>query len=227
MKTNKTDTPLLESVDQASKITNKNSNGTKKKSLATSISKKSSKPLKTQINGKKKLKKTPKDSKSVEVEQKPPETDNVDNVDDKTDKEEVKDQLTPKQELFCQLYAIHIDYLWNGTQAYAEAYWYNLSDIKQNKICQASASRMLRNVKVLERLRKLQDDFLSDEMIDKELAFVALQRADLWSKMRAISEYNRLKWRINNLVELSAWEELLNKFRISFDGKTKDIVGWG
>lgn len=120
------------------------------------------------------------------------------NEDEKIDKK----WLTAKQELFCQLYSTNMDYYGNWTQAYAMAYDKDLKDKWENKASQVWASRMLRNDKVLSRIRELQNSFLSDEMIDKELSFVALQRDDLGAKMRAINEYNKLKQRITDKSEI-------------------------
>lgn len=133
-------------------------------------------------------------------------------IKEKKEEKEVKKWLNPKQEFFCQLYATNIEYLGNWTQAYAMAYWKDLDDPKENKASRNWAYENLTKPDILERIRELQNDFLSEEMVDKELSFVALQRADLSSKMRAISEFNKLKKRITEKMELKhtdLWEALL------------------
>lgn len=120
-------------------------------------------------------------------------------------KEEKK--LTPKQELFCQLYATNLDYFGNWVQAYAKAYWIDLTQKWGYQTAKTNASKMLTNANLLERLRELGDDVLNDVMIDKELAFVATQRAELWPKMKAINEYNKLKQRIIDKSEVKhSWD---------------------
>ena len=124
-----------------------------------------------------------------------------------------KKWLTAKQELFCQLYSTNMDYYGNWTQAYAMAYDKDLKDKNDNKIARMWASRMLTNDNILSRVRELQNSFLSDEMIDKELSFVALQRNDLGAKMRAINEYNKLKQRITDKSEVELKYDPLEYFK--------------
>lgn len=67
--------------------------------------------------------------------------------------------LTPKQQHFVYWYC-HPDIGFNGTRAYARAYGYE--DIDDYSNCESSASRLLRNVKVMdaidvERKRRLED----------------------------------------------------------------------
>jgi len=70
----------------------------------------------------------------------------------------MKSKLNPKQEQFCQLYVSpDTDFFGNGTQSYIEAYnpkqkgnWYNSA--------MASASRLLRNVKICERINEILEE---------------------------------------------------------------------
>jgi len=127
-----------------------------------------------------------------------------------TKKKEVKAEvkkLTLKQELFCQLYATNLDYYGNWVQAYIEAYKIDLTKKWAYKTAQVSASQNLWKHMILERLRELGDEVLNDAMIDKELAFVASQRSELWPKMKAINEYNKLKNRITDKLEIKhSWD---------------------
>jgi len=65
---------------------------------------------------------------------------------------------------------------------------------------------------------------VSQVLIDKELAFVALQRSDLGAKMRAICEYNRLHNRIANKIEEDSEESPIVRLLRQIDGKTRDLV---
>lgn len=106
-------------------------------------------------------------------------------------------ELTPKQQLFCEFYAGNREFFGNGVQSYLEAYnpkrtgafWYDAAA--------ASASRLLRNVKIVKEINKqLEINGLNDQAVDKQLAFVIAQHSDFNSKVAAIKEYNKLKQRI-------------------------------
>lgn len=105
-------------------------------------------------------------------------------------------KLNPRQELFCQYFIKDEELLGNGTMAYAEAYnfkkegnWY--------RSCMVSASRLLRSVKISQRINELLKIYLDDNLVDTELAYVVSQKADLSSKVAAIREYNRLRRRVD------------------------------
>lgn len=105
--------------------------------------------------------------------------------------------LNQKQELFCKLYATDREFFGNGVQAYIEAYNPDTSKPNWYKSCMASSSRLLRNVKVIDRINELlEEQGLNDAFVDKQLKFVITQHADFGSKMAAIREYNKLRGRI-------------------------------
>jgi hypothetical protein len=114
-----------------------------------------------------------------------------------TDNSEVEIiQLKPKMEMFCQLYASDKEFFANGTQSYIEAYDVDTSKPNYYKTAQAAASRLLSNVKVLERINQLLDlRGLNDQFVDKQLEFLVTQNTDLKTKMSAIKEYNVMKAR--------------------------------
>lgn len=112
------------------------------------------------------------------------------------------DTLNQKQELFAQLYASDREFFGNGVQAYVEAYNPDTSKPNWYKTCAAAASRLLRNVKVIDRINEiLENDGLNDAFVDKQLVFIIKQHADFGSKMAAIREYNKLKSRITDRSE--------------------------
>lgn len=110
--------------------------------------------------------------------------------------ESATNKLKPTQELFCQLYISGGEFFGNGVQSYIEAY-----DVKIKKgtykAARVQAHRLLTNDNILKRINELLDDMvLNHQFVDKQLGIVITQNADLSSKMRAISEYNKLKQRI-------------------------------
>lgn len=113
-------------------------------------------------------------------------------------------KLNPKQEMFCQLYATEREFFGNGVQAYIEAYEPDTSQKNWYNAACASASRLLSNAKVCERINSLlEEQGLNDQNVDKQLLFLINQHADFKSKAAAIKEYNKLKTRITDKVELT------------------------
>ena len=114
--------------------------------------------------------------------------------------EKKESELNPKQELFCQLYATSREHFANGGLAYATAYGIDITDKKAYDGARTSASILLTNLKILERVDQLLGD-LTDEIVDQELAYVIRQRDELPSKVAAIREYNKLKSRIIEKID--------------------------
>lgn len=111
-----------------------------------------------------------------------------------------EDELTPQQELFCQLYASDREFFGNGTQAYIEAY-----DVKPTgyNAASASASRLLSNAKITKRINEIfEAGGLNDAFVDKQLEFMITQFSDYKSKISAIKEYNALKQRITQKLDM-------------------------
>jgi len=129
--------------------------------------------------------------------------------------------LTLKEERFCYFYVKNEVTRGNGTQAYATAYEINLEKLsdeipldkgekvivrsprsKAENVCAVEAVRMLRKPKISDLCSKLLNDMLKNEIVDGELAKVIFQDGDLSAKMAGIREYNRLKKRITEKVEV-------------------------
>jgi len=67
----------------------------------------------------------------------------------------------------------------------------------------ASASRLLTNANTLKRINELLEvGILNDAFVDKQIAFLITQNAELGTKLGAIKEYNALKQRITKKLEL-------------------------
>jgi hypothetical protein len=113
--------------------------------------------------------------------------------------QKLKHKLNPKQELFCQLYASGREFFGNGVESYIEAFGVDKSKSNWYKTAKAGASRLLTNVNLLARIDDLLDIYVNDQVADKELGFVILQKVDLSSKVAAIREYNKLKKRTSEL----------------------------
>lgn len=143
--------------------------------------------------------------------------------------------LTQKREKFCQLYATDSEFFGNGVQSYIEAYEPNMSKPNWYKTACASASQLLSNIKVCERINQiLEESGFNDVAVDKQLAFLLTQHADFKSKLGAIKEYNKLKQRVNErpVVDLSGVNVIIEgvyatepKFRIdNSNAKADDLA---
>jgi phage terminase small subunit len=109
-------------------------------------------------------------------------------------------KLNPRQEMFCQLYASDREFFGNGTQSYIEAF-----DLTPNRYgtARTNASLLLTKTNILKRIDELLEIYINDQVVDKELGFVVLQKADLSAKVAAIREYNKLKKRVDsNSIEI-------------------------
>lgn len=128
------------------------------------------------------------------------------------EKEEIKESLNLRQEKFCQLYATSREFFGNGVESYLEVY-----DVDRNKpnwysIACASASRLLSNEKIINRINAiLEQTGFNDAFVDKELSFLITQHADFQTKLGAIKEYNKLKQRIQDKLDLTTkGEKIVN-----------------
>lgn len=122
-------------------------------------------------------------------------------------KKKENNELNEKQLLFCKLF-VSKEFYGSGVEAYAEAYGLDLTQQKDYNTSKVSASRLLTKDNILLRINEeLTDAGLNDNFVDKQLLFTITQNADFSSKVRAISEYNKLKQRIitktDNKTEVS------------------------
>lgn len=108
-----------------------------------------------------------------------------------------KPKLNPRQELFCKYYSSFDEHFANGTQSYIKAYSIDATKKGSYEAARQSASDFLTNPHILARINELIElSGLNDEFVDKQLAFVISQNADMASKVAAMREYNKLKQRI-------------------------------
>lgn len=119
-------------------------------------------------------------------------------------------RLTLKEESFCQYFVNNTECFDNACKSYAAAYGIDLENIedptergRKKGISGTCGVRLLRKAHVNNRISELLRESFNDETMDRELAWVASQRKDVSSKVRALNEYNKLKSRIKDRVEHS------------------------
>jgi hypothetical protein len=134
--------------------------------------------------------------------------------------EKPEEKLNPKQELFCELYATSKEFFGNGVETYLEVYDVDHSKPNWYKTACAAASRLLSNVKVIDRISELlEEGGLNDAFTDKQLKFLITQYADFTSKLGAIREYNKLKQRIIDKLDLTSKGKRINIGLVSYEPK--------
>lgn len=104
-------------------------------------------------------------------------------------------ELNVNQEAFCQMFVNgEKEMFGNGVQCYLEIY--EIDKVKPNwyKTACSAASQLLSNIKVINRIRELlEEGGFNEENIGKQHLFLINQFTDLGTKMRAISDFYKLK----------------------------------
>lgn len=127
---------------------------------------------------------------------------------------ETKVKLNLNQEAFAQLYASDEEFFANGVQSYIEVYQPDQSRPNWYKSACVSASQLLSNIKVSNRINEILElRGLNDSFVDKQLEFLITQHADFGVKVKAITEYNKLKSRITQRTDLTNSDGTLAKTR--------------
>lgn len=108
-------------------------------------------------------------------------------------------------ELFCKLYASEREFFGHGTESYIEAYGVDVSKRGARESASAGASKLLLKAMILGRINFFLESQagLNDSFVDKQMAFLIAQSSDLRTKLAAIREYNTLKGRIKQKIEVS------------------------
>lgn len=118
------------------------------------------------------------------------------------------ESLSLKQEAFCQLYVKgDREFFGNGVKCYLEIYGLKNEEGKSitYQTAQTSSSRMLLNDFIIARINELlETEGFNNENVDKQHLFLISQFADLRTKISAIKEYNSLKNRIDNKLDLTS-----------------------
>lgn len=139
----------------------------------------------------------------------------------KTKKKSVKkakskktETLNPNEKMFCQLYFGGGEFFGNGTWSYIQAY--NLSvpliaysylkrvDQKQYDVAKNGAYRLLIKAHIVKEGDKILDSLFKESVVDRELTKIIMQDKDKMSKNVAIREFNRLKNRVQEKIDLTS-----------------------
>ena len=119
--------------------------------------------------------------------------------------DKAKTNLTPKQELFCRIYASDREFFGNGVQSYIEAYGVDLDKKGAYLVARVEASKLLTKPNILKRIDEIfEGGGLNDLFVDKQLEKLITQDADFKSKLGAIKEYNTLKSRIQKKIDITS-----------------------
>lgn len=120
---------------------------------------------------------------------------------------EGKSELNEKQLLFCRLY-VSKEFFGNGVLSYCEAYNLDPNDQKDYNSARHSATLLLKNVSICKLINDaLEADGLNDIHIDKRLLFLINQNEDKGTALGAIKEYNKLKQRITDKIDMKVTGE--------------------
>lgn len=149
--------------------------------------------------------------------------------------------LKPQHELFCQLYIKNEALFGNATLCYAEAYNYKLDTLSHKEtrddednlieaseydraynVCSVQGHALLRMPKLQDRINRLLNEMLKDDIVDAQLAKVILQDRKLDSKVAAIREYNKIRQRITEKVDLTSGGEKVQGFQLIAPHDRKD-----
>lgn len=106
-------------------------------------------------------------------------------------------KLNLKQDLFCKIFAKDPAIMGNGTQAYMKAYGVNFENAK------APANKFLLKPEITARIQHyLSEEGFNNESVDKKHNFLIQQNKDLNVSLKAIQEFNKLKKRVSNQIEI-------------------------
>lgn len=139
-----------------------------------------------------------------------------------------KKDLALRQEKFCQLYTTDREFFGNGVEAYLEVY--DVDKTKKNwyKTACSAASRLLSNVKVYTRINELlKKDGFNNEHVDKQLLFLINQFSDFAAKGQAIREFNKLKKRITDKMEIDVTGQSINSYHNLSNAQLIEIANGG
>ena len=113
-----------------------------------------------------------------------------------------QDNINERQKAFCNLY-VSKEFFGNGVESYAEAYNLDLNTPKGYNTAKVNACKALTNPNILLYINSQLDAAgLNDNFVDKQLLFTITQNADFGSKVAAIREYNKLKARITENINM-------------------------
>lgn len=110
----------------------------------------------------------------------------------------------PQEELFCELYSSDRDFMGNGVQSSIEAFNIDMNEKGAYQKALNKSQYLLRKPSICARINHyIERASFNDQFVDKQHAFIIAQHADLRTKMAGIKEYNLLKGRVKQRLELS------------------------
>ena len=114
----------------------------------------------------------------------------------------------------------------DGTESYIEAYNIDTNRPNGRKIAQIDASKLLLQPTILHRINFLLESNLgfNDQHVDKQLAFLITQSADLKAKLAAIREYNALRGRIRHKLELDVTSKSMPELDTEYAQLEREIA---
>lgn len=131
----------------------------------------------------------------------------------------------PKHELYCQLFCSPSEYFGEGMEAYADAYDLDLLSLKEKSAAIQGSKRLLQNPTILRRIDYLLQNTLgfNDQHVDKQLAFLITQSADLKAKLGAIREYNVLRGRIRKKLDIEVSQKSMPELDAEYEELQQEI----
>jgi hypothetical protein len=132
---------------------------------------------------------------------------------------EGKESLNLKNREFCKIYTSpSAEFFGNGVESYAKAYNKDLAVKGAYNTCKVNASKLLTNTNILLYINELlETGGFNEEFADKQLLFVMTQNSDMRAKMTAIQEFNKIKQRITEKIELSE-----KVYKVGFGGNESE-----
>lgn len=114
--------------------------------------------------------------------------------------------INREQDIFCKLLAVDPEIMGNATRAYMKAY-------KNDNVltAKAGANKLLLKPEITARINEyLQLEGFNNENVDKQLLYVINQHRDLPTKVKGIQEYNKLKKRVTDRLEITIPKPLIS-----------------
>jgi hypothetical protein len=133
-----------------------------------------------------------------------------------------EDNVTESQDLFCQFYTQLSDTYGNGTWSYALAFGHDLANApkddavwdddhknilekssysKMENVCAVGASRLLRDDKIIGRIRDLKAAHFNDDKIVDSRVLDIIQKGKDTDALAAIRHRNEIKQRVVKKIE--------------------------
>lgn len=113
--------------------------------------------------------------------------------------DEIGSDLNERQKNFCHFYLFPKETCFNAARSYMAAY--DLPESKY-KAARSASCRLITNVSIKTYISELLNEFDKTVKVDEELHKVIAQNSNLIAKMDAVKEYNKLKQRIHDKVDL-------------------------